>query len=45
MKITIAPLAFTMLAGVAVARNCDRDLNYCGFTLNEIVTVTITTLG
>ena len=45
MKISAASFALAMLVGVAVARNCDRDLNYCGFTLNKIGTVTMTTLG
>ena len=39
MKISAAFFALAMLVGVAVARNCDRDLNYCGFTLNKIGTV------
>jgi hypothetical protein len=36
MKISIASVALAMLAGVAVARNCDDEYDYCGFTLNKI---------
>ncbi|KAM0689870.1 hypothetical protein Q7P36_010742 [Cladosporium allicinum] len=37
MKISLAAsLTLAMLAEVAVARNCDGGLNYCGKTLNKI---------
>jgi hypothetical protein len=45
MKISMASLALAMLAEIAIARNCDSDLNYCGFTLNAIGTIKKTTLG
>lgn len=39
MKISLAAsLTLAMLAEVAVARNCDGGLNYCGKTLNKIGT-------
>lgn len=36
MKISIASIALAMLAEIAVARNCNGGLKYCGSTLLKI---------
>lgn len=38
MKITLASLALAMLAELAIARNCNAGLDYCGATLLKIGT-------
>jgi hypothetical protein len=38
MKISLASLALALLAELAIARNCNAGLNYCGATLNKIGT-------
>jgi hypothetical protein len=39
MKISLASITLALLAEVAIARNCNAGLNYCGSTLNKIGTL------